>query len=119
MSGPRKFAGLNITRSVQDRIFLGLMGLIFMPLTGYVLYVRYTEGTPADAGLVEKMVRIVIDEVVLIIFLLAVCAYIWGVTAPRWVERFFTTLLAKFLLVLGLISLLLFGVMICVFRSGL
>jgi hypothetical protein len=43
---PRKIGGLDITRSIQDRIFLGVMGFIFMVLTGFVLYTYCTSPSP-------------------------------------------------------------------------
>ena len=118
MQEPRKFCGLNITRSIQDRVFLGLMGLVFMLPTGYVLYHHHAEVWPRDMTIGVRMLIIFIDEVVLTVFLLALCSFIWGIAAPRWIERFFEKTIGKFILMLALISLLLLGVMIYVFSVG-
>ena len=113
-----KFCGLNITRSIQDRIFLGLMGLLFMLPTGYVLYEHHTAVSWKAMSLGELLLAIFIDEVVLTIFLLAACFFIWGVAAPRWIERYFEKTISKFLMVLALISLILLGIMVYVFSVG-
>ena len=115
----RKFCGLNITRSIQDRIFLGLMGLLFMLPTGYVLYHHHTVAWPRDMSFGARLFVIFADEVVLTVFLLALCSFIWGVAAPRWIERLFEKAISKFVLMLALISLLLLGVMIYVFSVGM
>jgi hypothetical protein len=113
-----KFCGLNITRSIQDRVFLGVMGLLFMLPTGYVLYQHHTMPWPQDMSLGSRLLVTFIDEVVLTVFLLAACCFIWGVAAPRWIERFFEKTISKFVLALALISFLLLGVMIYVFSVG-
>jgi hypothetical protein len=119
MPQPRKFCGLNITRSIQDRVFLGLMGLLFMGSTGYVLYVHHSTPRPDDLGIGSWLLIILIEEVVITIFLLASCCFIWGVAAPRWIERLFEQAIYKFVLLLAVISLLLLGVMIYVFSVGI
>jgi hypothetical protein len=118
MQGPRKFCGLNITRSIQDRVFLGMMGLLFMLPTGYVLYHHHSVTWPRDMSVGARLILIFADEVVITIFLLALCCFIWGIAAPRRIERFFEKTISKFLLMLALISLLLLGVMIYVFSIG-
>ena len=118
MQETRKFSGLNITRSIQDRVFLGLMGLVFMLPTGYVLYLHHTEVWDRDMSIGARLLLIFFDEVILTVFLLALCSFIWGVAAPRWIERFFERTIGKFILMLALISLLLLGVMIYVFSVG-
>jgi hypothetical protein len=119
MQENRKFCGLNITRSIQDRVFLGLMGLVFMLPTGYVLYHHHTSVWPRDMSIGVRLLVIFIDEVVLTVFLLALCSFIWGIAAPRWIERYFEKTIGKLILMLALISLLLLGVMIYVFSVGM
>ena len=118
MQENRKFCGLSITRSIQDRVFLGLMGLVFMLPTGYVLDHQHTSAWPRDMSIGVRLLVIFIDEVVLTVFLLAFCSFIWGIAAPQWIERFFEKTIGKFILMLALISLLLLGVIIYVFSVG-
>jgi len=118
MQERRKFCGLNITHSVQDRVFLGVMGLLFMLPAGYVLYRHHSVTWPRDMSLGARLFLVFSDEVVLTIFLLALCSFIWCVAAPRWIERLFEKTISKFVLMLALISLLLLGVMIYVFSVG-
>lgn len=73
---------------------------------------------PKDASIGAWSLVIFIDEVVLTVFLLAACSFIWGIAAPRWIERFFEKTIGKFILVLALISLLLLGVIIYIFSVG-
>ena len=119
MQEHRKFCGLNITRSIQDRVFLGLMGLLIALPTGYLLYYHHTTVWPRDMGLGARLFLLFADEVVLTVFLLALCSIIWGVAAPRWIERFFEKTISKFVLMLAGISLLLLGVIIYVFDVGM
>jgi hypothetical protein len=119
MQHHRKFCGLNITRSIQDRVFLGLLGLLLMLPTGYLLYFHHTTVWPHEMSLGTWLFLIFIDEVVLTVFLLALCSFICGIAAPHWIERLFEKTIAKFVLLLGVISLLLVGVMIYVFSVGM
>ena len=118
MQENRKFCGLNITRSIQDRVFLGLMGLVFMLPTAYLLYLHHTEVWHRHMSVGSRLLLVFFDEVILTVFLLALCSFIWGIAAPRWIERFFEKTLGKFILMLALISLLLLGVMIYVLSVG-
>lgn len=118
MQEPQKFCGLNITRSIQDRIFLGLMGLVFMLPTGYLLYMHHTEVWHRDMSTGAWLPLVFFDEVILTVFLLALCSFIWGVAAPRWIERFFEQTIGKFILMLTLISVLLLGIAIYIFSVG-
>lgn len=118
MQDKRKFCGLNITRSIQDRVFLGLMGLLFMLPTGYVLYGYHTKPWPRDLSLGARLLLIFTDEVVLAVFLLALCSFIWGIAAPRWIERLFEQAISKFILLLALIALISLGVAVYIFSVG-
>jgi hypothetical protein len=104
---PRKIGGLDITRSIQDRIFLGVMGFIFMVLTGFVLYTYCTSPSPPDASQTFKAVRFFLFEAVLTVFLLALSCFIWGIAAPRWIEQFFHKAIRKFVWMLAFIAFLL------------
>ena len=82
----RKIGGLDITRSIQDRIFLGVMGFIFMVPTGFVLYTYCTSPSPPDASQTFKAVRFFLFEGLFTVFLLALSCFIWGIAAPHWIE---------------------------------
>ena len=103
----RKIGGLDITRSIQDRIFLGVMGFIFMVPTGFVLYKYYTIHSPPDASLTFKGIRFFISEIVLTVFLLALSCFIWGVAAPNWIELFFHKAIRRFVWMLAFMAFLL------------
>jgi len=114
-----KLRRLNITRSIQDRVFLGIMGLLFMLPTGYLLYHHHALTWSRDMSFGARLLLIFIDEVALTVFLVAACCFIWGLAAPRWIERFFEKIISKLVLALALISLLLLGVMLYIFSVGL
>src|SRR5207248_11389787 len=114
MQARPKFCGLNITRSIQDRVFLGVMGLLFMLPTSHVLYHHHSMPWPQDMGIGSRLLAIFINDVVLTIFLLAFCCFLWGAAAPRWIEKFFEKSISKFIMALALISLLLLGAIIYV-----
>src|SRR5262245_59628947 len=102
-----KLGGLNITRSIKDRVFLGLLGFIFMLPTGYVLYHHFSKNTPAGSSIGSQLLEIFLTEIVLAVFLLSLFSFIWGVAAPRWLERHFHNAIFKFVLMLVLMSLVL------------
>jgi hypothetical protein len=112
MQKPRRFCGLNITRSIKDRIFLGFMGFAFMVPTGYVLYYHHTIVWHRKMGVGERLLLISVDEIFLTSFLLAACCFTWGIAAPKWLEHYFEKTIRKFFLILALLALLLLGVTI-------
>ena len=73
-----KFCGLDVTRSVRDRIFLGVMGLLFMLLTGFMLYTIHTTVSWREMSNGEFLLAVFVDEIVLTIFLPATCYFIWA-----------------------------------------
>jgi len=121
MKERKKFSGLNITRSIQDRIFLGAMGLLFMLPTGYTLYKHYANNAtlPPDTSLGTRLLMTFLIDLIFTVFVLSLCCFIWGVTAPQWVEKFFERAISKFILMLAIISFLLLGIMIYIFSVGL
>jgi hypothetical protein len=109
MSERRKLSGWSITRSIQDRIFLGVMGLLFMLPTGYMLYNYHTKPHSESLSPGIKLLFIFVYEVIATIFVLALCAFIWGIAAPKWIERFFEKALSKFALMILLGALIVLG----------
>jgi hypothetical protein len=103
----QKIGGLNITRSVQDRIFLGVIGFIFMVLTGFMLYAIHTIDLPQDESTTFKGALFLYSEIALTVFILAFNCFIWGVAAPQWLEHFFHKVIRKFIWMLAFIASLL------------
>jgi hypothetical protein len=98
---------LGITRSLQDRIFLGVMGLIFMVPTGFVLYKYYTNHSPSDASTTFKALYFFLSEIGLLFFLLALCSFIWGIAAPRWIEQMFFKTIRRLVWILAFVAFVL------------
>ena len=98
---------LGITRSLQDRIFLGIMGLIFLVPTGFVLYKYYTTPTAPDVSSAFRALRFFLSEIGLLVFLLALCCFTWGVAAPRWIEQLFFKTIRKLVWILAFVAFIL------------
>ena len=108
-----------ITRSLQDRLFLGAFGLLFGLPTGYGLFLRFTapridEGT----AILSRATTWFIIELVTVVFLLSACAVIWAVAAPRWLEEGFMRYIRRFVGLLAISALAVFAVMIYAFING-
>jgi hypothetical protein len=111
-------SGVNITRSFLDRLFLGVMGLLFMLPTGWFLWDYYTNKVRPGTPLTDRLLGGVAAEVILAVFLLSLCSFIWGVAAPRWLEKLFRKAIRNFLLMLALVSLVLLACMTYMFLLG-
>src|SRR5436190_143354 len=78
----------SLTRSITDRVFVGLLGAVFAPLSGFFLYVRYTRGNPADGlgGMAQLLVFLVLQFCGLV-FLGSLFAMLWALFTPEWIEQ--------------------------------
>jgi hypothetical protein len=94
--GEIRFSGLHITRSVPDRALLALLGTIGLGLFGVPLYVCLAYHAPNDW--VIQAGRLFVEEVLLTMLLLSIACLIWGIAAPRWLERNFKRLLQRMVL---------------------
>jgi hypothetical protein len=79
---------MGLTRSVTDRVFVGLMGAVFAPLSGFVLYAQLTRPEPTVPD--DWFVRVfffLIFEGVCVVFVGCVLGIIWAIWTPDWIER--------------------------------
>jgi hypothetical protein len=78
----------SLSRSLVDRIFVGLMGLIFAPLSGFILYVRYSRGDPAE-GLdwFMQLLIILALQFFAFVFIGSVLSIVWALFTPDWIEQ--------------------------------
>ena len=104
----QKIGGLNITRSIRDRIFLGVIGFVFMVLTGFMLYANHTTDTPPGASTTLKAALFLDSEIAWTVFLLAFSCFIWGIYSSTAVDRaVFDKAIRKFVWMLAFVAFLL------------
>ena len=110
-----------LTRSVQDRIFVFLVGILQVTFAIVFLapfaYKESATDTAKDASL--EIALAIWFEFLIALLLLGACCVIWGVAAPKWLEKLFSKALGHFWIVIGVICLLLllaFGYVILVLR---
>ena len=91
-----------ITRCFSDRVVIGLLGLLFAPITGLAIYVRLATGGGPDAHgeWVVKLWFTVLGEAVCAVFAISVMGVIWAVCTPDWIERLMRNLVHHFLRIL-------------------
>jgi hypothetical protein len=79
---------MGLTRSIGDRIFVGLMGGLFAPLSGSLLYMRMLRGDPAEGqDWLSQMLVFLFLDVAGIVFVGSLLAIFWGLFAPVWLEQ--------------------------------
>lgn len=83
------------------------MGFVFMVPSAYALYAMCM--SRSGTSLEGKLLGFVMFEIVVTVFLLSLCAFIWGLSAPRWLEKLFHKAIRRLILTLAAISLILVG----------
>ncbi len=81
---------------------IGLLGLLFAPITGLMIYVRLATGSDPDAHgeWVVRLWFLVLGEAVCAVFAISVMGVIWAVCTPDWIERLMRISVDHFLWVL-------------------
>ena len=95
--GEIRFSGLHITRSIPDRVLLGLLGTLGIVLFGMPLYFCFTYKIPNDW--VVRLGRLFVEEALVTMLLLSLSCLIWCAAAPRWLERGFKRQLRRMVMV--------------------
>ena len=95
-----------ITRSIKDRVFLGLMGLLFGIPTGYAFILRFGSIPKEESNIWERIISWFVLEVAAVVLVLSVCAVVWAVATPRWLEDRFFRSIARFVQLLFLATIL-------------
>jgi hypothetical protein len=87
-----------LTRSVQDRLFVGLLGLLFAPFCGYALFFGYGRPWTEEPDWVYRLLALIRIEGLGAVFSVAVFGIIWAIWTPDWIERRLKKAFARFLL---------------------
>ena len=77
-----------LTRSITDRLFVGLLSAAFAPLAGFVLYARLTRPNPAiGQDWLVHLFFFFMFECITVVFLGSVLGIVWAIWTPEWLER--------------------------------
>ena len=77
-----------LTRSITDRLFVGLLSAAFAPLSGFILYARLTRPSPSTGqDWVVHLFFFCVFECITVIFIGSVLGIVWAIWTPDWIER--------------------------------
>jgi len=96
-----------LTRSFQDRLFVFLVGIL-QEAFAVVFLAPFFYKRPATNAATDASLEIVIAiwfEFLLALLVLGACCIIWGIAAPKWLERLFSKALGHLWVVLLVICL--------------
>jgi hypothetical protein len=76
-----------LTRSIQDRLFIGILSLIFAPACAYLLI--FWRGRPwmDETDWVIRLLALIRVEGISAVFSVALFGIVWAVWTPDWIER--------------------------------
>jgi hypothetical protein len=77
-----------LTRSITDRLFVGLLSAVFAPVFGFGVYVGLI--SPNRATGEDWLVRVfffLAFECIGVLFLVCVLGIAWSIWTPNWIER--------------------------------
>ena len=116
MPATRK-AMAGLTRSIADRIFIGLLCLIFAPISGFLIFIRWVAEhfpeQPAGQGdWVLSLLLNVFFEGAVVVFAGSVLGIIWAIWTPEWIERLLHRVKLHFVIVLFVFGAVTLGMMI-------
>lgn len=94
----------HLTRSIADRILVGLLGLLLGPVAGSILLFHFMySGSSHDPDWLIRALDIFCMEAVAVVFTGSCLGVVWACFTPDWIEhrlrqtfRFFMVLLLAF-----------------------
>jgi hypothetical protein len=95
-----------LTRSIQDRLFIGSLGLLFAPFCGYALFFGYGRPWTEETDWVYRLLALIRVEGLSVVFSGSVLGIIWAIWTPDWIERRFKKTVFRFLLLIFIVGLL-------------
>jgi hypothetical protein len=93
-----------LTRSIQDRLFVGLLGLLFAPPCGYALICLRGRPWTEETDWVYRLMSLLRLEGLGIVFSIASLGVVWAMWTPNWIEQRLRKAFARFLLFLFIVS---------------
>ncbi len=77
-----------LTRSITDRLFVGLLSALLLPVCAFFIYARLTRGNPAQgADWTVGLLLFLVFECIGVVLLGSVLGIIWALWTPDWLER--------------------------------
>src|SRR5438477_5657652 len=108
----------SLTRSITDRVFVGLLSLIFAPICAFFLYVRFTLGEPFQhEDWVLRLLVLIVFEGIGAVFLISVLGLIWALWTPNWIERLLRQAFRHFVFVLFTFGIVISGIALFLLRT--
>ena len=95
-----------LTRSNQDRLFIGSLGLLFAPFCGYALFFGYGRPWTEEADWVYRLLALIRIDGLSIVFSGSVLGIIWAIWTPDWIERRLKKAFFRFLLLMFIVGVL-------------
>ena len=113
-----RLAMSQLTRSIQDRVFIGFLSLIFAPACGYFLI--FWRGRPwtEETDWVIRLLSLIRIEGISAVFSVALFGIIWAIWTPDWIERRLRKAFGHFLLLVFVVSLLVTALCFYIFFAG-
>jgi hypothetical protein len=93
-----------LTRSIQDRIFIGLLGLVFAPVCGYFLFFVPIRPWHGETDWVFRALALLRIEGLSVVFSIASLGLVWAVWTPDWIERRLRKAVHRLLLLVFVVS---------------
>jgi hypothetical protein len=100
-----------LTRSIQDRLFIGILGLIFAPACAYLLIFWHGRPWAEETDWFIRLLVLIRIEGISAVFSVALFGVIWAIWTPDWIERRLKKAFGHFLLLVFGVSLL--GTAVC------
>ena len=95
-----------LTRSIQDRLFIGILGLIFAPACAYLLIFWSGRHWSEETDWFIRLLGLIRIEGISAVFSVSVFGVIWAIWTPDWIERRLRRAFSHFLLLVFFVSLL-------------
>ena len=95
-----------LTRSLQDRLFIGLLSLLFGPACGYLLIFHRGRPWSEETDWAFRLMSLLRIEGLSVVFSVAAFGIVWAIWAPDWIERRLRKAFGHFILLVFLVSVL-------------
>ena len=107
-----------LTRSVQDCLFIGILGLIFAPASAYLLIFWHGRPWSEETDWFIRLLALIRIEGISAVFSVALFGLIWAIWTPDWIEQRLRKAFAHFLFLVFVVSLLVTGLCLVILFFG-
>ncbi len=107
-----------LTRSVQDRVFVGILSAIFAPACAYLLIFWHGRLWTDETDWLIRILALIRIEGISTVFSVALFGIVWAVWTPDWIERRLRKAFSHFVVLVFGVSLLVTGLCILMLFAG-